>query len=205
MGSWGVKERLVGFRTVFRAWAISLVGVVTVLGLSMGLSMGLWSGSAIAGLHDDDYDGNIFALYAGNGSIVPPKFSLPQSLKQDKPTLLFFYVDDSQDSKEFSPVVSQLQAPYGREANFVAVAADSVPVRDSYDKTEAGYYFAGAVPQTVVFDAKGNVVLNEVGQIPYELVDDKMRELFDLLPREESLELKRRSFNEVNSELVDEG
>ena len=52
---------------------------------------------------------------------------------------------------------------------------------------------------------KGNVVLNEVGQIPYEMVDDKMRELFDLLPREESVELKRRSFNEVNSELVDEG
>ena len=60
-----------------------------------------------------------------------PKFTLPQSLKQDKPTLLFFYVDDSQDSKEFSPTVSQLQAPYGREANFVAVAADSVPVKDS--------------------------------------------------------------------------
>ena len=180
--------------------AIALVGVLAVLGLSLGL----WSEPAIAGLHDDDYDGNIFALYAGNGSIVPPKFALPQSLKQDKPTLLFFYVDDSRDSKEFSPTVSQLQAPYGREANFVAVAADSVPVKDSYEKTEAGYYFAGAVPQTVVFDAQGNVVLNEVGQIPYELVDDKMRELFDLLPRDESVELKRRSFNEVNSELVDE-
>lgn len=193
------RARLAKFcRACFRAGAIAAVTMVAVLGLSMGL----WSGVAIAGLHDDDYDGNIFALYAGNGSIVPPKFTLSQSLKQNKPTLLFFYVDDSQDSKEFSPVVSQLQAPYGREANFVAVAADSVPVRDSYEKTEVGYYFAGAVPQTVVFDAEGNVVLNEVGQIPYEMVDDKMRELFDLLPRDESVELKRRSFNEVNSELV---
>ena len=60
------------------------------------------------------------------------------------------------------------------------------------------------MPQTVVFDAQGNVVLNEVGQISYEMVDDKLRELFDLLPRDESLELKRRSFNEVNSELVNE-
>ena len=195
-----LKERKVVKGLNFRAVAISLVGIVAVVGLSLGL----WSSPAIAGLHDDDYDGNIFALYAGNGSIVPPKFTLPQSLKQDKPTLLFFYVDDSQDSKEFSPTVSQLQAPYGREANFVAVAADSVPVKDSYEKTEAGYYFEGAVPQTVVFDAQGNVVLNEVGQIPYEMVDDKLRELFDLLPRDESLELKRRSFNEVNSELVNE-
>ena len=197
MTGWrGQEKRTQFFWQGFRVCVAALICVVTVLGL--------WSGGAIAGLHDDDYDGNIFALYAGNGSIVPPKFELPDSLKQDKPTLLFFYVDDSRDSKEFSPTVSQLQAPYGRVANFVAVAADSVPVKDNYEKTEAGYYFKGAVPQTVVFDAQGNVVLDEVGQIPYEMVDDKMRELFDLLPREESVELKRRSFNEVNVELVGE-
>ena len=183
-----------------RAVALTLVGMVAALGLSVGC----WQAPAWAGLHDDDYDGNIFALYAGNGSIVPPKYTLAQSLAQDRPTLLFFYVDDSRDSKEFSPVVSQLQAPYGRAANFIAIAADSVPVKDSYDKTEPGYYFEGSVPQTVVFDQQDNVVLNEVGQIPYERVDDKLREVFDLLPREESLELKRRSFNEVNSELVEE-
>ena len=197
MKDWNTPKRLIcAYKQGARACAVALICVVAVLGL--------WSGSAIAGLHDDDYDGNIFALYAGNGSIVPPKFNLSDSLKQDKPTLLFFYVDDSKDSKEFSPIVSQLQAPYGRVANFVPVAADSIPVKDSYEKTEAGYYFEGAVPQTVVFDAQGNIALNEVGQIPYEKVDDKMRELFDLLPREESLELKRRSFNEVNVELVEE-
>ena len=197
-----MKGRVVGNRLgkFLRAVALTLAGVVAVLGLSVGC----WNAPARAGLHDDDYDGNIFALYAGNGSIVPPKYTLAQSLAQDRPTLLFFYVDDSRDSKEFSPVVSQLQAPYGRAANFIAIAADSVPVKDSYEKTEPGYYFEGSVPQTVVFDQQKNVVLNEVGQIPYELVDDKLREVFDLLPREESLELKRRSFNEVNSELVEE-
>ena len=184
---------------VLRVGAIALTIIVTVLSLSLGL----WSAPAWAGLHDDNYDGNIFALYAGNGSIVPPRFTLAQSLKQDKPTLLIFYVDDSRDSKEFSPVVSQLQAPYGRAANFVPIAADSIPVKDSYEKTEPGYYFAGAVPQTVVFDAKGDVVFNEVGQVPYETIDDKLREVFNLLPREESLDLKRRSFNEVNTELVE--
>ncbi|MBE9060119.1 thylakoid membrane photosystem I accumulation factor [cf. Phormidesmis sp. LEGE 11477] len=164
----------------------------------------IWTTPAWAGIDDDNYDGNIFALYAGNGSIVPPKFNLAQSFKQDKPTLLFFYVDDSRDSKVFSPVVSQLQAPYGRAANFVPVAADSIPVKDDYEPNEAGYYFKGSVPQTVVFDAKNNVVLNEVGQVSYEKVDDKLREVFDLLPREESVELRRRPVNEVNSELVAE-
>lgn len=164
----------------------------------------LGSAPAWAGLDDDIYDGNIFALYAGNGSIVPPKFTLAQALAQDKPALLFFYVDDSSDSKRFSSVVSQLQAPYGRAANFVAIAADSIAEKDRYEPNEPGYYFKGAVPQTVVFDEADNVVLDEVGQVPYETIDDKLREVFNLLPRSESVELRRRPVNEVNSELVPE-
>ncbi len=60
------------------------------------------------------------------------------------------------------------------------------------------------MPQTVIFDAEGQVVLDEVGQVAYEAIDDRLRELFDLLPREESVALRRRSFNEVNTELVPE-
>ena len=181
---------------LFRRLALMLAVLLT--------AVGLWAPPAWAGLDDDDYDGNIFALYAGNGSIVPPRFNLAQSLKQDKPTLLFFYVDDSRDSKRFASVVSQLQAPYGRAAVFVPVAADSIPVKESYAQNEAGYYFKGAVPQTVIFDADGKVVFDEVGQVAYETIDDRLREVFDLLPREESVALRRRSFNEVNTELVPE-
>ena len=188
------------FRRLRLTLGLTLVSVLAIA--TLWLSLG--SAPALADLNDDNYDGNIFALYAGNGSIVPPKFSLAQSLRQHKPTLLVFYVDDSRDSKKFSSVVSQLQAPYGRVANFVAVAADSFPFKDSYEKTESGYYFKGAVPQTVLFDAAGNVVLDEVGQVSYEKLDDKMREIFDLLPRTESAELRRRPINEVNGELVAE-
>ena len=39
-------------------------------------------------------------------------------------------------------------------------------------------------------------------QVPYEKIDDKLREVFDLLPRTDSVQLKRRSFNELNSELT---
>ncbi|NET54244.1 MAG: thioredoxin family protein, partial [Merismopedia sp. SIO2A8] len=31
---------------------------------------------ALAGLDDDRFDGNIFALYGGNGSLVPPRITL---------------------------------------------------------------------------------------------------------------------------------
>ena len=55
-----------------------------------------------------------------------------------------------------------------------------------------------------MFDTEGTVRLNETGIVSYEQVDDVMREVFDLLPRTESVELRRRPINEVNSELVEE-
>ncbi|MBD1917803.1 MULTISPECIES: thylakoid membrane photosystem I accumulation factor [Cyanophyceae] len=186
--------------------------VMTGLSRSLGLACAalvLWLSlggqpAALAGLTDDNYDGNIFALYAGNGSLVPPKVSLEQSLRYGKAAIVVIYVDDSSDCKKFASVVSQLQAPYGRVANFVPIMADSIPVKDSYQPNEPGYYFKDAVPQTLVFNAQGELVFNEVGMVPYEAIDDVMREVFDLLPRTESEELRRRPINEVNSELVPE-
>jgi hypothetical protein len=180
----------------------------------MGLLLGLalftltvwlgWGGqpAALAGLTDDHYDGNIFALYAGNGSLVPPRVTLEQSLKQGKPALLVIYVDDSRECKQYASVISQLQGPYGWATSIIPIMADSIPVKDRYEPTEPGYYFENAVPKTVIFDAEGKVALNETGVVSYERLDDTLREVFDLLPRTESEELRRRSFNEVNSELV---
>ncbi|MBE9113873.1 thylakoid membrane photosystem I accumulation factor [Nodosilinea sp. LEGE 07298] len=169
----------------------------------------LWLGlggqpTALAGLTDDNYDGNIFALYAGNGSLVPPRVSLEQSLKYGKPSIVVIYVDDSSDCKKFASVISQLQAPYGRVANFIPIMADSIPVKASYEPSEPGYYFNNAVPQTLIFNAQGDLVFNETGTVSYEAIDDVMREVFDLLPRTESEELRRRPINEVNTELVPE-
>jgi hypothetical protein len=157
---------------------------------------------AQAGLTDDRYDGDIFALYAGNGSLVPPKLTLADSLKQEKATLLVFYTDDSSDCKQYSTVVSQLQAFYGRVTDILAIRVDSLPVKSQFGPTEAGYYYQGFVPQTVVFDQSGKMRFNEKGSIAFEQVDDVFRTMFDLLPRSQSVPLKRRQVNEVNTELV---
>lgn len=180
-----------------QAW-VRAAGVllILVLGLTLGPS------SSLAGLKDDHYDGNIFALYAGNGSLVPPPMSLTQSLQYGKPALVVIYVDDSGDCKQFASVISQLQAPYGRAANFIPVMADAIPVKASYSPNEPGYYFRSAVPQTLVFDSQGQLVFNQTGLVSYEAIDDAMRQVFDLLPRSDSLELRRRSVNEVNVELT---
>ncbi len=156
---------------------------------------------ASAGIDDDKYDGNVFVLYAGNGSLVPAKTSLADSLKAKKPALITYYVDDSTDCKKYATVISQLQAYYGKAASFIPVTVDSLALEQKYQNTEDGYYYAGKVPQTVVIDKNGKVRLNQVGQISFEKMDDTLREVFDLLPREKSIELKRRTFNEFNSEL----
>jgi hypothetical protein len=186
--------------TRYLGLGLGFLGLVATLWLGCGGQPAAW-----AGLTDDNYDGNIFALYAGNGSLVPPRVSLEQSLKYNKPAIVVIYVDDSSDCKKFSSVISQLQAPYGRVANFIPIMADSIPVKESYEPTEAGYYFENAVPQTLVFNAEGELVFNHTGITTYEAIDDVMREVFDLLPRSESVELRRRPINEVNTELVPEG
>lgn len=174
-----------------------VLAFVALLMLCLTIAQPAW-----ATLEDDRYDGEIFALYAGNGSLVPPKVTLADALNKKKPVLLVFYTDDSSDSKRFSNVVSQTQAFYGRVIDILPIRVDSLPVKDTFAPTEPGYYYKGFVPQTVIFDQDGKVRLNEVGSIPYETIDDEFRKVFDLLPRSESVVLKRRPVNEISSEFV---
>jgi hypothetical protein len=158
--------------------------------------------SASATLQDDRFDGNIFALYAGNGSLVPPQLTLSQSFKGERPTILTFYIEDSQDCKQFSATVSELQAYYGRAADIIPINVDSIPFKTRYSTNEPGYYYTGKVPQTLIFDISGQKVLDVVGRATFEQFDTKLREVFHLLPRSESVELRRRPLNEVNAELM---
>jgi hypothetical protein len=184
-----------------RPWRRSL-GSILLAGL-LAIALGVMGATpALAGLTDDRFDGGIFPLYAGNGSLVPPRVTLEASLKGDRPTLLVLYIDDSRDCKTYASVVSQFDAFYGRATDILPISIDSLPIKDRYDPTEPGYYYHGQVPQTVAFNPAGEVVLNQAGQVPLEALDDRFREIFDLLPREESVELRRRVVNEVNTELV---
>ncbi|HEY9783332.1 MAG TPA: thylakoid membrane photosystem I accumulation factor [Leptolyngbyaceae cyanobacterium] len=181
------------------SWGRVFTRFLLVLGCLFVLGMP----SALAGINDDRYDGNVFVLYGGNASLVPAKITLEKSLQQsDRATLLVLYLDDCSDCKQYAPVVSRLQAFYGRATYIIPVNVDTIPPKSSFAPTEAGYYYKGVVPQVVLFDRAGKIVFNKQGQVPYEQVDDILREVFDLLPRSESQELKRRAFNEFSSELA---
>ncbi len=172
--------------------------------LSLGILANGWGiPPAMANIDDDRLDGNIFVVYAGNGSLVPAKLSLKDSLQREMPTVLVYYLDDSRDCKQFAIVVSRIQEFYGRAANIIPISVDSIPVKDTYTKQESGYYYQDAIPQTVILDGEGNKVFDGKGQVAYEAVDDVLREVFDLLPRSESVELRRRTVNEFNEELVE--
>jgi hypothetical protein len=154
---------------------------------------------AQAAIDDDRFDGNIFVLYAGNGSLVPPRFGLADSLRTKKPAVLVFYLDDSKDCKQFAGVVSQLQADYGRAASLIPISVDSL-IGQQYPKTEPGYYYSGKIPQTVVLDGTGKVVFNEVGNTSFDKIDVALRQVFNR-PARTGNQLEQRSFNEFNSEM----
>lgn len=195
--------RLLGSRVWPTTWPAVWPGLR--LSVVVALVLCCWTlgaGPAQASLTDDRYDGEIFALYAGNGSLIPPKVTLAEALKRDRPTILVYYLDDSSDCKQFATVVSGLQAFYGKAADILAVRVDSIEPKLKYEPTDPGYYYQGVVPQTVIFDKTGKVVQNTLGVVPLETLDDKLREVFDLLPREQSVELKRRMVNEITTELT---
>ena len=168
--------------------------LLVLFALLIGLGY-LGMSSALAGISDDRFDGNIFVLYAGNGALVPPKVDLATSLQRHTPALLTFYLDDSRDCKEYAIVISNLQAFYGREVDFIPVNVDTIAPDQSYPATEAPYYYTGAVPQVVLIDQAGKMVFNETGQTPYEQIDDVMRGMFNLPARSKKVELERPEFS----------
>lgn len=155
---------------------------------------------ASAGMNDDRYDGNVFVLYAGNGSLVPPRLTLKETRDRQLPALLVFYVDDNSDSKKFAPIVSEIQSYYEKVVSIIPIAVDSIPVKTNYAKDEVGYYYKGTIPQTVVLDSQGKVVFDESGQVDFNILDNVFRKLLDLPLREgENLLQPSKAFNEYNS------
>ena len=186
-------------RSLWRRMVSSTLLTLTVILSSLLI---LHTPPALASLTDDKFDGNIFALYAGNGSLVPPKVTLAESFQRKKPVLLVFYLDDSSDCKKYVAVIDRLQEFYGREADFIPLSVDSLPYKPSTSLTDPSHYYEGVVPQTLIIDQSGQIAFNAKGQVPFEQIDDVFRKVFDLLPRSESVELKRRAVNEINTELT---
>ena len=173
------------------------------------MSLGFGS-AAEASLDDNRYDGNIFSLYAGNGSLVPPRSSLALALEQHRVAVVVYYLDDSSVSKRFAPVVSELQRLWGNNVELIPLvtdplqpggkaAAGALPVGDP------SRYWSGLIPQVVVFDRQGQVVFDASGQVEVDAINGAVSQATGLpLPAPSGLG-STRSFNELNSEVVSGG
>jgi len=163
------------------------------------LITGLWSWNTpmgTAGISDDRFDGNIFALYASNGSLVPPKENLDLALQKHRPAVIMFYADDSLDCKENALMMTQLQAFYRQFLSLIPVTVDAIRPDTSYGPTESPYYYNGnTVPQFVILNQDGEVVFDKTGVTSYLEVDDVLRGVFDLDPRPDDFVLGTPDFS----------
>ena len=146
----------------------------------------------------NSYDGNIFPIYAGNGAIVPPQTTLQESLKNKRVAVLFFYLDDSSDSKAMAPIISGLDLIWRNNIDIIALTTDEIQDKEASDLPyEPNYYWNGLIPQTVIVNGDGEVKYDKNGLINIEELNKVIEELkgIDLNDAGFSVE----SFNEYNS------
>ncbi len=151
----------------------------------------------------NSYDGNIYPIYAGNGSLVPPSTTLRQSLENKRTSVLVFYLDDSASSKLFAPVVSGIKLLWSSSVDLIPLTTDEIQNKHTDDYSNPVYYWKGQIPQVVVIDGEGNVILDEVGQVDIQSINSAISTATGLEPPSFNVTIK--SFNEYNSEPSKDG
>jgi len=151
----------------------------------------------------NSYDGNIFPIYAGNGSLVPPPSTLSESLKNQRTSVLVFYLDDSSTSKEFAPVVSGIKLLWSSSVDLIPLSIDELDNDDQKTSKDPGFYWHGKIPQVVILDGKGNVLLDKEGQVSFDEINNAITKGTGL--EKPDFDLTVKSFNEYNSEPSKDG
>lgn len=192
-------------RRVLRWWIAALSRrlsglAIVVCGLLLALTP--LASPAFASLDNDRYDGNIYALYAGNGSLVPPRSSLPQALQEQRVAVLVYYLDDASVSKRFAPVVSELQRLWGNSVELIPLSTDPLQGRPEQGPTDPAHYWKGVIPQVVVIDQAGRVVFDASGQVDVDAINAAVSKTTGIPLGPDQLASASVSFNELNSEVV---
>jgi hypothetical protein len=157
---------------------------------------------AVAALTSNSYDGNIYALYAGNGSLVPPRSSLEKALADHRPTVVVYYLDDDAASKQFAPVVSELQRLWGNQIELIPLSTDPLQNRPDRGSSDPAHYWRGQLPQVVVFNRDGEVLLDASGSVSLSRINSAVSQATGIDLPEGLAAGDLRSINELNAEVV---
>ena len=179
-----------------------LLNTLAALVLSALLALGLAPGAAIAARDTNSYDGNIYALYAGNGSLVPPRSTLAQAMAEHRPIVLGFFLDDSAASKQYAVVFNELQRLWGRTAELILLPTDPLQNRKGEGPGDPATYWKGLIPQVVVFNTDGAVVLDDTGPVSIDAINAALTKVTGLKPQGDVTLSLNREVNELNSEIV---
>ncbi len=152
---------------------------------------------AYASRSSDSYDGNIFPIYAGNGSLVPPQTTLREAINNKRTTILFFYLDDSSASKALAPAISGLDLIWRNSIDIIALTTDELQNKNQEDPKEANFYWNGFIPQTLVLDGEGKVMYDKNGPIDIDQINKIISDIKGIDYEESSFSIE--SFNEYNS------
>jgi hypothetical protein len=150
---------------------------------------------AWAGLDDDRYDGNIFALYAGNGTLA-------EARAEGRVAVVVYYLDDSSVSKRFAPVVSELQRQWGNSIELIPLVTDPLQDRKAAGPDDPATYWKGTIPQVVVFDRAGKVVFDASGSVGSDAINASVSRATGIPLTPGTNPLITESFNELNAEVV---
>ena len=179
-----------------------LLNSLAALALSALLALGLAPGAADAARDTNSYDGNIYALYAGNGSLVPPRSTLTDAMAEHRPIVLGYFLDDSAASKQYAVVFNELQRLWGRSVELILLSTDPIQNRETHGPTDPASYWKGVIPQVVVFNTEGNPVLDEAGPVSIDAINAALTEVTGLKPQGDVKLSLSREVNELNSEIV---
>ena len=178
-----------------------LLNPLAALALCLVLVLGLAAPSQAA-RDTNSYDGNIYALYAGNGSLVPPRTTLSQALEEHRVIILGFFLDDSGASKQYAVVFNELQRLWGRSAELILLQTDPLQNRETHGAIDPASYWKGQIPQVVVLDREGKVVLDESGPVSIDAINEALSGITGLRPQGETKLSLNLEVNELNSEIV---
>ena len=151
----------------------------------------------------NSYDGNIYPIYAGNGSLVPPPSSLSESLRNKRTSVLVFYLDDNASSKQFAPVVSGIKLLWSSSIDLIPIAIDEIDNTGKKTAKDPGFYWGGNIPQVVIIDGNGNVLLDKEGQVSIDDINDAISKGTGL--NKPNFDITVKSYNEYNSEPSKDG
>ncbi|MAR07498.1 MAG: thioredoxin [Cyanobium sp. NAT70] len=185
-----------------KVWQSSAMAFLAQVLVCCSLALLLLVSPAFATRDTNSYDGNIYALYAGNGSLVPPASTLAESLDAGRTAVMVFYLDDSADCKRFAPVVSELQRIWARSIDLMPLTIDPLLGRSANGASDPATYWNGRIPQVVVIGPDGRVLLDQDGQVPLDKINAVVSEATGFPAPDDRAINPGGNFNEVNIEVT---